>query len=425
MFFGVSIVLGTILLWLPWSSTTGKSIPLLDALFTATSAVCVTGLTLFEMGTTLSPFGQVVLLALFQIGGLGYMTLATVTAVLGGRLALQDRMSLHSTIETLSFENLASFIKYVVKVTLMLELVGAILLTLLWSSSLGWVGAAYWGLFHSVSAFCNAGFTLFGGSLTSQAAHSGVLLVMAALIILGGLGFFVLNDAYIMRRKGRISTHSKVVLFTTLSLILISWIVILISEYDNPVTLGAMPWVSKLTNAFFMSVAPRTAGFSTVSIVNLTQMSLFVILLMMFVGASPGGTGGGIKTTSFTIILATIWATFRGRKHVNLFHRRMPLEIISKSFAVSAMAVIFICSITLILLATEGRSFFTTFFEVTSAFSTVGLSAGLTGELSTFGKLILVITMFVGRLGPLTVGLATLKEGQLHFRYAQEKIMVG
>jgi trk system potassium uptake protein TrkH len=329
--FAAFIMAGTVLLWLPISAEPGWSMSFLDAFFTATSAVCVTGLIVVDTPNHLSPFGEVILLLLIQTGGLGYMTISSVLAIaLGRSVSLQERLSLQEALNVQGLDGLLRFAVTVLKLTLAFELAGAAMLAAWWWSDLGGARALWYGLFHSVSAFNNAGFALWSDNLVRWRGDWVVNLVITALIISGGLGFFVLAEllrrpavARLRRRLRhtlepeppplRLSVHTRLVLLATAVLLVGGTVAIYVLEAGNPRTLGPLPWSERLLAAWFQSVSPRTAGFNTIDIGAMTPPALFLTMALMFIGASPGGTGGGVKTTTFGITLAALWAPPRPR----------------------------------------------------------------------------------------------------------------
>ena len=423
------ILLGTVLLSLPQATASGNRQPLVDALFTATSAVCVTGLIVHDTGDYFSLFGQIIILLLIQIGGLGYMTMATFLLLLIGRtITLKERLIMQESMPQFSLGGVVQFAKYVLKVTLVLEIIGATILSLRWMGQYPVPKAIYMGIFHAVSAFCNAGFALFSDSFQGFRGDMVICLTVLFLFFIGGLGYVVLSDLYYFRYRKfpQLSVHTKFVLSITLALIVLGGVGFFLLEYKNPSTLGGLPGGEKIMASLFQAMTPRTAGFSVINVGGMMQGSLFLTIILMFIGASPGGTGGGIKTTTFGVMLATVWATLKGRKDVTLFKHRIPGDVINKSFVVGFLSILFIVIITVLITGGESYKFIRVFFETMSAFGTVGLSTGITGGLSDLGKTLLIITMFVGRLGPLTIGVAMIREVKdMGFRYPEKKVLVG
>ncbi|MDQ7844623.1 MAG: TrkH family potassium uptake protein [Armatimonadota bacterium] len=424
--FAAIILAGGLVLTLPVAAEDGQATPFLTALFTATSATCVTGLVVVDTADHWSTFGEIVVLLLIQLGGLGYMTVATLMAMaIGRRIGLRQRLVLQEAYNLYTVGGVVRFTRTVVLATLAIEGAGALLLLLRWGPELGWLRGAYYAVFHSVSAFNNAGFDLWGGfrSFTPFVGDLPVNLILALLIILGGLGFTVLVD---LRRPERLTLHGKVVLATTAALILAGTVLILLLEFRNPATLGPLPGWQKVLAAFFQSVTPRTAGFNTLDMGRMLEPTLMLLIALMFIGASPGGTGGGIKTTTFIAPLAVILAMLRGRPDPELFWRRLPPVVVYKAVTIALVGLAFVVTMGTALSSTEGVDLIDALFEVTSAFGTVGLSTGLTPHLSTVGRIIVMITVFIGRVGLLTMAFAlTRRQRQGYFRYPEERILIG
>lgn len=429
------IVTGGALLWLPMSSPAGRTISLLDALFTSTSAVCVTGLIVVDTPVQFSPFGQIVLLLLIQFGGLGYMTLSTLLATaLGRAVTLQERLALQEALNAQGLEGLVKFAGTVLKLTLFFELTGAAILAARWSGELGVGKAAWFGLFHSVSAFNNAGFALWSDNLTRWRGDVTVNAVITGLIICGGLGFLVLSEVMRRNRRVRLSLHTKLALSATGLLLIVGTAGMLGLEWHNPHTLGPLGPGEKVLAAWFQSVSPRTAGFNTIDIGAMTAPALFLMMALMFIGASPGSTGGGVKTTTFSVTVAALWTTVRGGDEPELFGRRLSHETVARAFLVSLIAFLALNATAGLMLVSEGRDLMKTLFETTSAFGTVGLSMGENGSavsLSAFfspiGKLLVMAMMFMGRVGPLTLAFAVARRGttQANIRYPEGKVLIG
>ncbi len=429
------ILMGTLLLSLPFATTGARPLTLLDALFTATSAVCVTGLVIRDVSADFTAFGQMVLLLLIQIGGFGYMMSATLLALaVGKRLGLRERLLMQESLQTFTMEGIIRFVKGAFAITLLIESAATLALTLRFWQDVPLSQAAYLGLFHAVSAFNNAGFSLFPDNLIPYRADLVVNLVICTLIILGGIGFLVFSDLYRYFRSEilHLSIHTKLSLAVTAALLIVGTVVFLLLESSNPRTIGELEGQDRLLASLFQAVAPRTAGFNTLDTGQMLSATLFFTLLLMFIGASPGGTGGGIKTTTFGTMMTALWATMRGTMDVTLFERRLPREIIAKAFLVSMLGALLIGGITMALLLSERQPLLPVLFEVVSAFGTVGLSVGdghglsLSALFSGFGKLLIICTMFLGRLGPLTVGIAVMGgEAPERYRYPEARIMIG
>jgi len=415
-------------------------VSLVNALFTATSATCVTGLVVLDTGKDFTRFGQGVILALIQVGGLGIMTFSTFFMyMVGHRVSIRGREIVEETLAQEPIRNLASLLKIVFFTTVAVELVGAGLLSLRFLEDSPPATAIYYGLFHSIAAFCNAGFSLYSDNLARFVGDAYVNLVVASLIILGGLGFIVVyNLRHRLFQRGpttifyRLSFHSVLVLLITAVLIVGGVVIFFALEYQN--ILKPLSWPTKVLASFFQVVTPRTAGFNTLEIGSLTNSTLFFLVLLMYIGASPGSTGGGIKTTTLGVLVALFFARLRNREDVNLLRRRVPNEIVSKAVSIAFFSALIIMLFTFVLLITEygyvpykasRGSFLEMLFEVTSAFGTVGLSTGLTPSLTSAGKVLLSLVMFIGRLGPLTIAIAVGGETKAKFKYAQERFLVG
>lgn len=428
--FAAVIIIGTLLLMLPVSSVSGEHLNFMDALFTATSAACVTGLAVVDTGTYFTGFGQSVVLVLIQIGGLGFMTMATLFAlVLKRRISLRDRLILQEAMNQSSMEGIVRLIRKVLIYSLVIEAAGAILLSVRFAFDMPLPRALYYGLFHAVSMFNNAGFDLFGGhdnSLTAYVGDPVINLVVMFLIISGGIGFIVMSDLAEFRRKRRLTLHSKVVLSMTFGLILTGMAVIFIFEFSNSRTLGPLNLGSKIWASLFQSVAPRTAGANTLDITGLRQATQFFIVILMFIGASPGSTGGGVKTTTFTLMVGAVISMLRGRGDIVLFRYRLAQERVFKALTITLLALLLIVTVSMMLSTTEGLPFLMILFETTSAFANVGLSLGLTPELTQLGKILICLTMFAGRLGLLTLAYALgPKQGKPLYKYPEGKMIIG
>ncbi|MCM3700588.1 TrkH family potassium uptake protein [Paenibacillus macerans] len=427
--FALIILLGSLLLMLPISSTTGETLPFVDALFTATSATCVTGLVVRDTGTYFSTFGQVVIMLLIQVGGLGFMTMATLfSLVLKRKISLKDRLILQEAMNQNTMEGIVRLIRKVLMYSLVIESCAALLFAIRWAFDMPLGRALYFGVFHAVSMFNNAGFDLFGEyrSLTQYVADPIVNFVAMFLIVSGGLGFIVLSDIIDFRRRRKLSLHSKVVLSMTAALIVIGALVIFIFEFTNSRTLAPLGWGGKFWASLFQSVTPRTAGANTLDIGALRQASQFFIIILMFIGASPSSTGGGIKTTTFTILVGAVFSMIRGRSDLVLFRYRMAQERIFKAVTITMLALFLVVAVAMVLSTTEDASFLSILFETTSAFGTVGLSMGLTGKLTVIGKIIISFTMFAGRLGLLTLAYALgPKKGKELYRHPEGKMIIG
>jgi trk system potassium uptake protein TrkH len=427
------IAAGTFLLSLPVSAT-GARLSFVDAFFTSTSAVCVTGLIVVDTPVDLTVFGQIVVLLLIQAGGLGYMAITTVVAVaLGRQVSVHERLILQEALNVQTLEDLVRFVLTVFKLTLTFELIGAAVLAIRWMDELGPGRAAYYGLFHAVSAFNNAGFALFSDSLMRYRGDWVVNLVVLTLIICGGIGFVVLTELGAWRKTRRLSVHTRLVLSMSAVLISAGTVAVFTIERHNPSTLGLLGLPEALLAAVFQAVTPRTAGFNTVDIGAMMPSTLFVLMILMFIGAAPGGTGGGVKVTTFSITVAALWATVRGMAEPSIFRRRIAPALVARAFFISLIAFLALNAVAALLLMIEGRELLTTLFETTSAFGTVGLSTGeagapisLAGHFTAGGKLLMIAMMFMGRIGPLTLAIAVARgRAPARIRYPEGRILVG
>lgn len=424
-------LIGAALLSLPIASSEGISQPFIDAFFTATSAVTTTGLVVVDTGSFYSFFGQIVILVLIQIGGLGYMIfIALMVLRIGGKLSLSNRILLRESLSRPTSFDMVKFAEVVIIFTFFFEFIGALALSLYWMDYFPAAQAIYTGMFHSISGFCTAGFSLFSDSFSSYRASIALNLIVTIICIAGGIGFFVLYDVFdlfnkTLRRKGprRLSIHTKFVLMLSLILMAAGTLIIFISER----AFQASSFGEGLLNAGFQSIsASTTTGFNTINIGAMSPASLFTIIMLMFIGASPGGTGGGIKTTSFGIMVLFLFSGLNGKEDVNIYKRRIPPKTINKAFSLAFIALLWVILATLILTATEKQSFLNILFEMVSAFGTTGLSTGITPALTSVGKIITCITMLIGRVGPLAIGFSLVARPKpVDFKYAEADILVG
>ncbi len=407
------ILVGTLLfVVLP---TTKKPVSLVDALFTVTSAITATGLTVIDTAKDLTLTGQLLVLLLIQIGGLGYMTLTTFfLIILGRRIGLKERLVLSESLNYPGLYGLVRFLKRVMVFVFLVEILGSILLFLDFGKGYPFERAILLSVFHSVSAFNNAGFSLFSNSLVDFRGDLYLNLVVSALIVTGGLGFFVINDLYLFLKGEirRLSTHSKLVLWTTAVLILGGWALLLLTELFHYAGIWSLGWKERLLGTFFLSVSSRTAGFNTVDLTTLSESTQFLLTLLMFVGASPGGTGGGIKTTTLAVVLLSILSYIKGLSEVVVFNRSIPKTQIHRAMVVITLSLAYISAVNLLIDRLEEKDFLKTMFEVISAFSTTGLSLGaeeglsFSSNFSPLSKLLIVLTMIVGRVGTLSFAIA-------------------
>lgn len=428
--FAIVILVGAIILTLPISSKSGNFTNFLDSLFTATSAVCVTGLVTLDTGTYWNEFGQIVIMLLIEVGGLGFMAFTTLLAILlKRRITLRDRLIMQEAMNTFSIQGLVKMVERIVLFTILVQIIGGLLLATQFIKDYGPLKGLYFGIFHSVSAFCNAGFDLFGGysSVTSYSSNAIVLLTLSIIIIVSGLGFTVIIELLKYKKDRRLSTHTKLVLLMT-SILLFGGILFMFAlEYNNPETLGPMSIKNKILNAIFAGVSPRTAGFNSISLDGMTSGGKFLTIILMYIGGSPGSTAGGLKTATFGIIVLTVVSVIKGREDTELFGRRLSKELVYRAFAILIISFSLVVVVTMLLCITQPKEqFIDLLYEATSAFATVGLTTGVTQRLNFIGKIIIMITMYFGRVGPLTVALAlTNKRKNKGYRYPETKILIG
>jgi trk system potassium uptake protein len=431
--FAVLILLGTLLLMTPFA-TRGRAIGFIDALFTMTSAVTVTGLVVLDTSKDFTVFGQLVILTGIQVGGLGYSTMATLLLLsLGRSIGMRQRLMMMEVLSTLSMEGLVRYVKIIAVTTLVIEAAGAILLTARFAFDMDFGRALYFGIFHSISAFNNAGFTLFPENLLRYRGDVLINLTIPILVVLGAIGFLVFRDILdnLYGERFRFATHTKLVLLVTGLLILGGTVGIWGFEVQNDKTLGNLPLGEQILVAYFHSVS-ATAGFNTLDMSVMSQPALYLLILLMIVGGSPGSTAGGIKTTTLGILVASLWSTLKGRADVMMFHRRIPQEIVIKSFVLAALAWGLVTGFTMVLSYSERQEFLRILFEVASAAGTAGYSTGngevlsLSALFSDFGKLMIIGTMFIGRFGPLLLGLFAVRtHEELRYRYAEARVVLG
>lgn len=439
-YYAAAIVLGTLLLATPWAAH-GEPLSFLDALFTATSAQCVTGLIVVDTGTKLTLFGQCVVLALIQIGGLGIMTFSVYLFIyLKLGVSSRGRWIIHETLMHSPVSSWRDLIRGIFFMTLVIEAVGALLLAFAFVPVLGFWEGIYSAVFHSISAFCNAGFSLFPDSLIGFRDNPLVNLTVMGLIILGGIGFLVIRELIQVARararkrsqRPKLSLHTKLVLVASSFLIVYGAAMIGWLESDH--SLAGMPLIEGFWTALFQSVTARTAGFNTIDLNAFRAPTVFMVIFLMFIGASPGSAGGGVKTTSMALFFAVFYSRLRGNQHTSLFRRTIPEEVITKALALVLLAIILIALALFGLMIVQSsdlahenmREFLGYTFEAFSAFGTVGLSIGATAKLNSLGKLIIIVLMFVGRVGLLTMAFAIAGRTRRHApRYAEESIMIG
>jgi trk system potassium uptake protein TrkH len=429
--FLLGALFGTLALLLPLSLKKGVTLHFFDALFVAVSAVCVTGLSTVNIGQTFSAFGQIILLFLIQLGGLGVVTFTTlVLLAFRRRITLSERLLLQNAYNLDTLSGLVKLTARIVKVTLCIEGIGAFFYALVFVPEYGAKGIWY-GIFHAVSAFCNAGIDLLGGNSFCAYRDNFLLnLTTIFLIITSGLGFPVYWEiARVFREKNgrrRLNTHARIVLLSTVLLIVTGTVLTLLFEHDNPATLGSLDGFHKVLAALFQSVTLRTAGFATIDQSGFCSASCLVYLILMFIGGSPAGTAGGVKTVTMVLLFASMLANIRGRKDVTILHRKIADDYIRRCVAIVVFSFSALLVLSVALLAVQGGNFLDTVYEMTSAIATVGLSRGLTAELGTAGKLIVALAMYLGRIGPITLALGfNSKKTTSELSYAETRVIIG
>lgn len=428
--FSALIAIGTVLLMMPFSSSDGHSIGFIDAFFTAISAVCVNGLTVIDVGIDLTRIGQIIVMLLIQVGGLGFMTISVIIAIiLGKRIGLKERLLIQQTTQSSTAQGLVRLSIYIFVIVFAFEAIATIILTIHWQPELGWKQGFFYAIFHAISAFNNAGFSLWSEGLVAFVGDPIVNIVIAALFIAGGLGYIVIVELFQKRRWKKFSLHTKIVLSASFIITLIGFCIIFLLESMNPATYGTLNWHERFQASLFQSLVPRSSGFNTLDIPSMLTASQFLLIIYMFIGAASGGTGGGVKiNTVVVLILATI-TTFKGGGQVHAFDRKVPQDTILRALAVVISSITCVLLIALTLTVTENmleNHFLEVLFEATSAFSTTGLSMGLTKDLSYAGKVIICFTMFIGRLGPLTLAYALAKRKKIsRIGYPEENILIG
>lgn len=425
------ILVGALLLTLPISSRSGEATPFIDALFTSASATCVTGLVVYDTYTHFSLFGQIVILSLIQIGGLGFMIIATLfSLMLKRKIGLKERGMLQESVSTIHIGGIVRLTKHILFGTVIFEAIGAIILALRFYPDMGLKQGLYNGVFHSISAFCNAGFDLMGrfepsSSLTLYSGDIVVNLVIMSLIVVGGVGFLVWEDIFTNKLKFcKYRLHTKIVLVVTAALIIVPAIIFYSIERTN--SFAGMGTTESWLASFFQSITPRTAGFNTVNIAELSEGSILLTIILMVIGGSPGSTAGGVKTTSFAVIILSLIASIRHTEDINVFNRRLERDVIKKAYDV--ITIYFMCCALAVLLicALQPFGLKEVFFEVVSALSTVGMSTGITPDLNSLSKFIITLLMFFGRVGSLSVALVfSEKKEYIPIRKPVEKISIG
>ncbi|MGL4911974.1 MAG: TrkH family potassium uptake protein [Romboutsia sp.] len=436
MGFAAVIFIGGMLLNLPIATQSGEQIGFLDALFTATSAVCVTGLVMVDTATYWSHFGQVVIITLIQIGGLGFMTIATLFALIAKKkINLRERLLIQESLNQIDLSGLVKLTRYVLLMTFLIEGIGAMLLSTVFIPQFGLGKGIWYSIFHAISAFCNAGFDLMGSvsgpfsSLTSYVNNFTVTITISLLIIFGGLGFPVILDIIKQKKISKLNIHSKLVIFTTAALVIGGMLIILVLDFNNPATLGPLGIGGKLLASLFQSVTTRTAGFNTIDLTVMHQSSIFIMIILMFIGAAPASTGGGVKITTMATLVLTVRSFILGKEDIEIFERRIGLSTVRKSLGIFLIGIVVVVFGTLMISVTNPDfTLVEAGYEVVSAFATVGVSIGGSPNLSIPGKIFIIMFMFMGRVGSLTILIAISSRGikkNPPIRYPEGKIIVG
>ena len=428
--FAIVIFTGAILLHLPIATQSGEQTPLIDCFFISTSATCVTGLVTVDTGTHWNYFGKTVIMLLIEIGGLGFMSFGTLVAlILGKKITLKERIIMQEAYNSFSTQGIVKMVKYILIFTFSVQMGGALILSTQFIPEFGIGKGIYYSIFHSISAFCNAGFDLIGNysSVTGYYDNSVIILTISLLIIIGGLGFYVWQEIYNFKGFRELSLHSKICLSTTAILIVIGTILMFLFEFNNPGTMKNMSFKGKALSSFFASVSLRTAGFNSISTSDMTTAGKFLTIILMFIGGSSGSTAGGIKTTTFGLMFMTILCVIKGREDTEIFKRRISKDNIYKALAIVVIGFSIVTVVTMLLSITDSsNSFENLLYEATSAFGTVGLTLGITTKLSSAGKIIVALTMYAGRVGPLTLALAlSNKKSSRNIKYPEGKVLVG
>lgn len=437
------ILIGTILLALPIATVKGQSTNILDALFTSTSAVCVTGLVVHNTLEHWTTFGHIVIIILIQIGGLGFMTFVSLMFIyLGRKISFRERLLIKEALNQNDMQGIVKLTMNIIKGTFIVEGIGALILSFKMIPQYGFILGIYKSIWHSISAFCNAGFDITGAeSLMPYVGNPFINIAIMLLIIIGGLGFTVwmdiidgakekIKNKYSFKKMfKKYRLHTKIVLVMTISLILIGFVLIYLLEFNNPKTMGTLTQSEKVYAALFQSVTTRTAGFNTMALSTMKNATKFIMIILMFIGGSPAGTAGGIKTVTLGVLFFTVISELKGRDELILFKRKVSKGIVRRALAILMISMGVVVGAVIMLSIFENQQFMDVFFEVVSAFATVGLTLGITGSLSIMGKIAIIIAMFIGRLGPITIALAVIKNNKRNIensiKYPEQKIIVG
>lgn len=423
--FIVFTCIGTILLKLPFATI--ETISWVDALFTSTSAMTVTGLAVVDTETTYTLFGEIVIVSLIQLGGLGIMSFAVlIYLMLGKKIGIKERLIVQQALNQTSIGGVIKLVKNLFVFSIIIELIAMIFLSIRWVPEMGWSKGLYYSFFHSISAFNNAGFALWSDSLIGYVGDPIINIVISFLFIIGGIGFTVLSDLWYKKKFKKLSLHSKMMIIGTFVINIVAMFIIFSLEYSNPNTLGGLSSLGdKIWASYFQTVTPRTAGFNTLDMAQLNECTIMFILLLMFIGAGSASTGGGIKLTTFMVIVFSVITFLRGKEEIVIARKSINQSFIVRSLAISTIGILFIFIAVFILNISEHASFLVVLFEVISAFGTVGLSMGLTGSLTLIGKMVIIFIMFIGKLGPLTLAFSLAQPEKAKIKYPNEEILTG
>lgn len=425
--YGIIILIGTFLLMLPISVRGIPSLTFIDALFMSASSVCVSGLSIFDMGKNFSIFGQIIIIILVQIGALGIMTITTILAVImGRRIQLRDRLLIQESLQRWSVAGVVRLVIVIVKMTFFFEFIGGLILTVIFWPDYGF-SAIYYGFWHATSAFCNAGFDILGGNnITNYVLNPLFNLVLLLEVICGGLGFAVLLDIFQQKYWKKFGINTKIVLATTAILIFLGTIFIFILEFNNGKTMASFNILEKIMASLFMASMSRTSGFSMLDMNALTEPTLLFIMFLMFIGGSPASTGGGIKTTTIAVIFAAIWSLIRGRDDVVIFERTVPPIVIFRALSIFFVSASVVFLTTMFLCLTEDIPLGKIFFEAVSMFSTVGLPTGTVSEMQPSSRVVIIFVMLMGRIGIISFGMAlVIRKKKQKIRYPEDKFIIG
>lgn len=424
------ILIGTLILATPYVTNNGETTPFFTALFTATSATCVNGLMLVDVGTYFNKFGHVIIMLLIQIGGIGIMAFAIIFLQLfRGKLSIKNRLNVQAVYNSSGLGNTIETIKVIFFISLLAEMIGTVALSFVFIPEYGLNDGLFFSLFHSISAFNNAGFDILGNftSLTGYVDNYILNITIILLVLTGSIGFLTLLDIYKKKSLKKLSLNTKIVLLSTSVLLIFGTLCFLIFEYNNPETIGNLNFIQKVIASLFLAVTPKSAGFNNINVPSLTIASSVIFILFMYIGASPTSTGGGLKTTTVIMPILSLISVFKGKEDIEIFERRIPNNLVKKATALICLTFLISLFSIVILSITEEATLLQIIFEVSAAINTVGLSFGITPQLSSIGKVMVLILMFIGRIGPLSIIMAlSLKQNKTsNIKYVEEKILIG